>query len=295
MIQSMTAYGREKFESPAFDVTCEIRSVNSRYFDCTVRMPRSLVALEDKVRSYVQKHAISRGKVEVNISFDHHTVEAGAVSVDHAYTAAYLAALQDLRDTYSLTDDISVMTVARNPEVLTHIRPDLDVEAIWLDLEGVLERACASFVAMRRREGEKTEADIKAKLENVAAFASEVERLSREDTVSYRDKLEARIRNILQDNRIEIDENRLLTECAVWADKIAIDEELVRLRAHFGAFHDICRESAPSGKKLDFLMQELNRETNTIGSKASNARIAALVVNMKNELEKIREQIQNIE
>ena len=148
---------------------------------------------------------------------------------------------------------------------------------------------------MRTEEGRKAEEDIKKKIELVRSYADTVETISHEDTVGYRDRLEAKLRNILKDNSVEIDENRLLTECAVWADKIAIDEELVRLRSHFGAFYDIIASSEPSGRKLDFLMQELNRETNTIGSKANNARIARIVVNMKGELEKIREQVQNIE
>jgi uncharacterized protein (TIGR00255 family) len=148
---------------------------------------------------------------------------------------------------------------------------------------------------MRSVEGAKAESDIKAKIELVRSYADEVEEISKTDTVGYRDKLEAKLRAILDDEKIAIDENRLLTECAIWADKIAIDEELVRLRSHFGAFYDIISSPEPSGRKLDFLMQELNRETNTIGSKANNARIARIVVNMKGELEKIREQVQNIE
>lgn len=295
MIQSMTAYGRAKWESPALDITVELRSVNSRYFDCTVRLPRSLNALEDKVRLYVQKHAISRGKVEISLSCVHHTEESGAVAVDHAYAAAYLAALRDLRDTYGLTDDISVMGMARQSDVFTVARPDVDLDQMWAQIEPVLAEACASFVAMRKTEGAKTEADIKEKLAAVSAWADEIEVLSCENKSSYRERLEARIRAILEDYDVAVDEARLLTECAIFADKIAIDEELVRLRAHFGAFHEICAEPTPSGKKLDFLMQELNRETNTIGSKSGDARIAKLVVNMKNELEKIREQVQNIE
>ena len=295
MIQSMTAYGRAKWESPSVDIAVELRSVNSRYFDCTVRLPRSLNPLEDRVRSYVQKHAISRGKVEVSLSLTHHTEESGAVAVDHAYVGAYLAALRDLRDTYGLPDDISVMTVARQSDVFTVARPDVDLEEMWALVEPVLSLACQSFLAMRKTEGEKTEADIKEKLGRVSAWADEIEVLSARNKDSYRDRLEARIRAILDDHGVVVDENRLLTECAIFADKIAIDEELVRLRAHFGAFHEICAEPTPSGKKLDFLMQELNRETNTIGSKSSDAVIAKLVVNMKNELEKIREQVQNIE
>ena len=159
----------------------------------------------------------------------------------------------------------------------------------------MLDEAIAGYVEMREREGAKIESDVKAKLELVRGYADQVEKISLEDTVGYRDKLEAKIRAALEDAKVTPDENRLLTECAIWADKIAIDEELVRLRSHFGAFYDICASAEPSGRKLDFLMQELNRETNTIGSKANNATIAKIVVNMKGELEKIREQIQNVE
>ena len=173
--------------------------------------------------------------------------------------------------------------------------PEEDLEAEWEIFRRVLAEAVSGYDAMRSAEGAKAEADIKAKIELVRSYADEVEQISLADTVGYRDKLEARIRQILGDAGVAVDENRLLTECAVWADKIAIDEELVRLRSHFGAFYDICASAEPSGRKLDFLMQELNRETNTIGSKANNASIARIVVNMKGELEKIREQVQNIE
>ncbi len=295
MIRSMTAYGRAKSESADLTLTVEIKSVNSRYFDCSVRMPRAYAYLEEKVKGYVQNHVVSRGKVEINITYESHVSDVGTIRVDETFVASYLDALHTLRDKFSLKDDISVMQLARNPEVFTYERTDENPEDAWARLLSVLTDACNDYTAMRVREGEKTEIDIISRLETVAALADEVEQISKSDTVGYRDKLEARIRTILGDNNIVIDENRLLTECAVWADKIAIDEELVRLRSHFVAFRDICCEATPSGKKLDFLMQELNRETNTIGSKANNAEIARRVVNMKNELEKIREQVQNIE
>ncbi len=295
MIRSMTAYGRAKSESLDLTLTVEIKSVNSRYLDLSVRLPRAYAYLEEKVKSYVQNNVISRGKVEVNIQYEHHTSDVGTIRLDETFTAAYLEALRRLRDTYDLPDDITTMRVARTPEVFTYERVDESPEDAWARLSEVLAAAGADYTAMRVREGEKTEADISSRLETVAAHADEVEAISHRDTVGYREKLEGRIRTILADNSVVIDENRILTECAIWADKIAIDEELVRLRSHFVAFREICRESAPSGKKLDFLMQELNRETNTIGSKANNAEIARHVVSMKNELEKIREQVQNIE
>ncbi len=295
MIRSMTAYGRAKSECADLTLTVEIKSVNSRYLDLSVRLPRAYSYLEEKVKAYVQNHIISRGKVEVNITYEHHTSDVGAIRLDETFTAAYLEALRNLRDTFELPDDITTMRVARTPEVFTYERTDESPEDAWARLSEVLAAAGTDYTSMRVREGEKTEADISSRLETVAVHADEVEAISRRDTVGYREKLETRIRAILADNNVVIDENRLLTECAIWADKIAIDEELVRLRSHFTAFRDICREDTPSGKKLDFLMQELNRETNTIGSKANNAEIARHVVSMKNELEKIREQVQNIE
>lgn len=295
MIKSMTAFGRAKTSTADYDITVELRSVNSRYFDASVRLPRAYACLEERVKSYVQNHVISRGKVEISISYIPHGAAGGAIRLDPDFTAAYLKALQELRDTFGLPDDISVMTVARNGDVFTHEREEEDPEEVWARIAPVLQEAGEAFTQMRSVEGAKIQADIVAKLGAIAAWADQIEEISHTDTVGYRDKLETRLRAILADHDVTVDEGRLLTECAVWADKIAIDEELVRLRAHFGAFHDICAEPTPSGKKLDFLMQELNRETNTIGSKANNASIARLVVNMKNELEKIREQVQNIE
>lgn len=295
MIKSMTAFGRAKREGEDKDITIEIKSVNSRFFDCSVKMPRAYSFLEERIKAYVQKNAVSRAKVDVYVTVDRHTSEVGTVSVDKAFAESYIAALRSLAESFDIRDDISVMSVARNPDVFTYEKPEADIEAEWEAIRSVLDLAIAEYVATRAREGEKAEADIKSKIEAVRAYADEVEKISHEDTVGYRDKLEARLRQILGDNAVTVDENRLLTECAIWADKIAIDEELVRLRSHFGAFYDICDMPEPSGRKLDFLMQELNRETNTIGSKANNARIARIVVNMKGELEKIREQVQNIE
>ena len=295
MIKSMTAFGRAKREGESKNITVELKSVNSRYFDCSVKMPRAYIFLEERIRNYVQKNAIGRGKVDVFLTVENLKTENVSVGIDEGYARSYIEALKTLRDTFGLADDISVMTVARNQDVFSYARPDEDLEAEWEILREVLDEAIAGFVTMRTVEGKKAEDDIKLKIEQVRAYADEVEKISHTDTVGYRDKLEAKLRAILDDNNVTIDENRLLTECAVWADKIAIDEELVRLRSHFGAFYDIINSPEPSGRKLDFLMQELNRETNTIGSKANNASIARIVVNMKGELEKIREQIQNIE
>ena len=295
MIRSMTAFGRAKHEGESKNITVELKSVNSRYFDCSVKMPRAYIFLEERIKNYVQKNAIGRGKVDVFLTVENLKTENVSVGIDEGYARSYIEALRTLRDTFGLADDISVMSVARNQDIFSYARADEDLEAEWELIRSVLDDAIAGYVEMRTVEGEKAAEDIKAKIEQVRAYADEVEEISNTDTVGYRDKLEAKLRAILDDNNVAIDENRLLTECAIWADKIAIDEELVRLRSHFGAFYDIINSPEPSGRKLDFLMQELNRETNTIGSKANNARIARIVVNMKGELEKIREQIQNIE
>ena len=295
MVKSMTAFGRAKREGEIKDITIEIKSVNSRFFDCNVKIPRAYVFLEERIKSYVQKNAAARAKVDVFVTVDRHTSEVGKIAIDEGLAESYIGALRALRDKFGLKDDISVMSVARNQDLFTYEREEEDLEAEWEIFRAVLDDAIAGYNAMRTEEGRKAEEDIKGKIELVRSYADEVEAISKEDTVGYRDKLEARLRQILSDNSVTVDENRLLTECAVWADKIAIDEELVRLRSHFGAFYDIIGSAEPSGRKLDFLMQELNRETNTIGSKANNARIAKIVVNMKGELEKIREQVQNIE
>ena len=295
MIKSMTAFGRAKYEGEDKDITIEIKSVNSRFFDCNVKLPRAYIFLEERIKEHIKTNAVARAKVDVFVTVENHTSGVGNVGIDMAYAESYIKALCELRDRFGLADDISVMTVARNQDIFTHEREEEDLEAEWQRFRTVLDDAIKGYDEMRRTEGAKAEADIKAKIELVRSYADKVEALSNEDTVGYRDKLEAKIRAILDDAEASVDENRLLTECAIWADKIAIDEELVRLRSHFGAFYDIAASKEPSGRKLDFLMQELNRETNTIGSKCNNASIARIVVDMKGELEKIREQVQNIE
>ena len=294
MIKSMTAFGRAKREGAEKDITVEIKSVNSRFFDCNVKLPRAYIFLEERIKELV-KNQISRAKVDVFVTVDNHTAGIGQVGIDRAFAESYIAALRTLGSEFSLRDDISIMSVARNQDIFTYDKSEEDLEAEWQVFKAVIDEALAGHTAMREAEGAKAERDIKEKIELVRSYADEVEGISKEDTVGYRDKLEARIRAILGEVDVAVDENRLLTECAIWADKIAIDEELVRLRSHFGAFYDISASKEPSGRKLDFLMQELNRETNTIGSKCNNAKIARIVVNMKGELEKIREQVQNIE
>ncbi len=295
MIKSMTAFGRAKLEGEARDITVEIKSVNSRFFDCNVKMPRAYLFLEERIKSYIQKKGVARAKVDVFLTIDNHSSDVASLELDEHYAAAYVSALKQLSEKFSLPNDITTMSVARNFDVFKSERQEADMEEEWAAISGVLDEALRSHTEMRVKEGERIFSDVTAKLETVRGLADEVEKISLADTVGYRDRLEARLRTILADNVVTVDESRLLTECALWADKIAIDEELVRLRSHFNAFYEIAELKEPSGRKLDFLLQELNRETNTIGSKANNAKIARLVVDMKGELEKIREQIQNIE
>ena len=295
MIRSMTGFGRARAEAADKDITVEIRAVNSRYFDCNVKAPRVFAPYEERIKSYLQKNATTRGKVDVYVTVDRHVAEAAAVSVDMPLATAYLEALRRLADELSLPDDITVMRVAENRDLFTYERAEEDAEAEWERLLPVLRAAADDFLAARSAEGERTRIDITEKLAAVEEMAERVERLSLADKAGYRDKLEARLRQLMSDGSLSPDEGRLLTEVAVFADRIAIDEELVRLRSHFVAFRELVASPEPAGRRLDFMMQELNRETNTIGSKAQNAEIAHLVVAMKGELEKIREQVQNVE
>ena len=297
MLKSMTAFGRARRMSSdgALDITAEIRSVNSRYLDATVRMSRQVAHLEDKVKAYLAEAGITRGKVEVYVGVDVLETRGLEVLVDHEAAKSYIAALEDLRDTFGLKDDISVMRVAANRDLFTTKKPEEDDERDWAEIRTVLAEAVRGFTEMRAKEGENLCADLLSKIENLETMAAKVKTLSEADIAGYPAKLEARIRQFLADFDAEASEQRILTEAAIFADKAAIDEELVRLASHFKAFREILSSDEAAGRKLDFLVQEINRETNTIGSKAGNAEIAHLVVDMKTEIEKIREQIQNLE
>lgn len=295
MLKSMTAFGRARQTHAGKDIIAEIRSVNGRFFDCSVKITKTYSFLEEKIRAHLQLRGISRGKVEVYVGIDTVEQEGLVINLDKAYAASYIDALYLLRDEFGLKDDITVTRVAANRDIFTFLKPDDDLEKNWEFVREVLDAALDSFLAAREREGENLENDISMKIENIRKYASEIKQLAADDLVSYAPKLEARIRQFLEDNSIELNEQRILTEVAIFCDKTAIDEELVRLGSHFNAFEDIMKSPEPAGRKLDFLLQEINRETNTIGSKAANTEIAHIVVNMKSDLEKIREQIQNIE
>ena len=293
MIKSMTGYGRAKKEIGGRDILVEIKSVNNRYLDCTVKLPKLFGFLEEKIKSFLSAKGISRGKVEVFVSIDILEEIGISVELDRAYAESYIAALRRLSEEFGLTNDISVMSVAANRDIFSVRKAGDDMDREWANVLPVLEEATDAFIASRLREGENMKADILAKKARVEELAKEIAPLSKEDIKNQYAKLEARIKNLLGD--VAVDESRLITECAVFADKVAIDEELVRLASHFEAFDNILLSNEPVGRKLDFLLQEINRETNTIGSKACDVNIAKLVVEIKSELEKIREQIQNIE
>ena len=293
----MTAFGRSRRTSSdgALDITAEIKSVNSRYLDCSVKLSRAYPCLEDKVKSYLTSSGVSRGKVEVYIGVDVLEKRGDTVVLDKAAAESYINALKELRDEFSLPDDITTMKVAENRDIFTTKRADEDLDSDWEEIKSVLAEAVDGFIAMRAAEGERLCTDVMKKAETIKASAAKIKELSENDIKSYPAKLEQRIKQLLSDFDVETTEQRILTEAAIFADKAAIDEELVRLDSHFKALDEIVHSDETAGRKLDFLVQEINREINTIGSKAGNSEIAHLVVEMKTELEKIREQIQNIE
>lgn len=295
MLRSMTAFGRARATVGGKDITVEIKSVNNRFFDCSVKLPRSFSFLEEKIKPHLQERSISRGKVDVFVSIDVIDTPDVNIVIDEGYATQYISALRTLGDKFKLKNDISVMSVAQNKDIFIQTKSEDDAERDWQDLSSVLDAAIERFIAARTREGKNIENDLTKKIESINTYVNEIEELSQSDTRTYREKLEERLRNMLSDNRIVFDENRILTECAIFADKIAIDEELVRLRSHFDGFRSILESDEPVGRRLDFLVQELNREINTIGSKSQNSAITRKVVDVKCEIEKIREQIQNVE
>ena len=295
MIRSMTGFGRCRETVEGLDITVEIKSVNSRFLDCTAKISRAYGYLEERIKPYLMSRGVTRGKVDVWISVE--VMDSGSVQItaDEGYLKGYLEALYTLRDKYGLRDDISVMTVARNHDIFQIKKPEEDIEHDWERVLTVLAKATDTFLTVREREGERLAEDLRTKMQNIKGAVDRIEELSALDVSTYRERLAERIREALGDCQITPDETRLLTECAIHADKVAVDEEMVRLRTHFGAFEEILSSGEPVGRKLDFLMQEMNREINTTGSKCSDAQIAHLVVDVKCELEKIREQIQNLE
>ena len=292
LIRSMTGYGRGEAVLSGRPITIELRAVNNRYLDCTVKLPRMYVFAEDALKAGVQSH-ISRGKVDVFVTIGPSESGDVTISVNKPVADGYYAALCQLRDAYQLEDDISVSLLSRFPDLFLVEKTQEDTEAVAADLCTVLEQALLDFDAMRLREGEKLRADILSRADTIEALTAKVEERSPGIVADYRARLEAKMAEVLQNT--QIDESRILAEAAIFADKVAVDEETVRLRSHLSQLRLLLEGDGPVGRKLDFLIQEFNREANTIGSKCSDVETARYVVDIKAEIEKIREQIQNIE
>ena len=292
MVKSVTGYGRARQTLHGRDITVEVRSVNNRYLDCTVKVPRTYIFAEDAVKSRVQK-AVSRGKVDVFITIDATAADETVVVVNEPLARGYYEALTKIRDMFSLEGELTAAVLAKFPDVLTVTKAEEDLESVAGDICAVLDEALEAYNAMRAVEGVKLCEDIAGRVTTIETVVGKVEERSPQTVAAYREKLTARMQEVLQSTTI--DESRILTEAAIFADKIAVDEETVRLRSHIAQLRAMLKSDQPVGRKLDFLIQEVNRECNTIGSKCNDLTIAQDVVNMKAEVEKIREQVQNIE
>ncbi len=292
MVLSMTGYGRAGALLHGRDIKVELRSVNSRFFEYSSRLPRSCMFMEDKLKQLVAAR-VSRGKVELNLSVQAVTAADTVVTVNWPLAQGYHTALQELAERLELKNDVTAGMLARFPDVLTQTAAPTNEAELWEDVQAVAQQALDAFVSMRAQEGAKLKADVSNRLETVEALVAQIEQNSAGRVQAYSEKLYARLQELLGDRNI--DEGRLVTEAAIFADKTAIDEETVRLHSHVAQYRDILEMDEPIGRKLDFLTQELNRESNTIGSKCQDVAITRLVVDLKSEIEKIREQIQNIE
>ncbi len=292
MVKSMTGYGRAVETVNGREFTVELRSVNNRYLDCSVKLPRTLSFAEDAVKQAV-KNTISRGKVDVFISVHSEGAADVKVTLNAAMVEGYLAAMKQMVSDYGVKDDISVSVISRMPEVFTVEKPEVDEEQLLADLMSVVNKALESYDAMRAAEGKALENDLRSRGNTILELVAQVEAGNGQTVIDYRTRLENKLKEVLANTAI--DESRILTEAAIFADKVAVDEETVRLRSHLEQMNNMLCSGGAIGRKLDFLLQEMNRESNTIGSKCSDVRLARIVVDIKAELEKIREQTQNIE
>ena len=292
MIKSMTGYGRAVETVNGREFTVEVRSVNNRYLDCSVRLPRMLSFAEDAVKQRV-KNAVSRGKVEMYVSIHAEAGEEVTVSLNRNVVEGYLAAMRQMVEQYGVKDEITTASLSRMPDVFTVDKPQVDEEQLMQDLIQVVDKALDSYNTMRTVEGAALDADLRGRGETILALVAQVEQGNGQTVIDYRARLEAKLREILENTAI--DEGRILTEAAIFADKVAVDEETVRLRSHLQQMNEMLSNGGAIGRKLDFLLQEMNREANTIGSKCTDVKLARIVVDIKAELEKIREQTQNIE
>ncbi|MBE6913323.1 MAG: YicC family protein [Ruminococcaceae bacterium] len=292
MIKSMTGYGGAKGVCDGLEISVELKSVNNRYLDCSVRMPRNLLFAEEAIKSCVQEH-ISRGKVDVFVSVDSSAADAVVVSVNESLAAGYIAAIGEISEKFGLDGDLSALSVSRMPDVLSVKKKDADADALSAAIAAITGQALSEFDQMREREGQKLADDISARLATIEDYVSVVERRSPETVGEYRERLYKKMCDVLQSTTV--DEQRILLEAGIFADKVAVDEETVRLRSHIGQMRAMLQTGSPIGRKMDFLVQEFNRESNTIGSKCNDSEITKIVIELKSEIEKIREQIQNIE
>ena len=292
MTRSMTGFGRAQRDTENLFVSVELKSVNHRYFELYSRVPRAYGFLDEKIKSYLQNR-VARGKIECNVVIETSDSDYAQVRVNHSLAEAYIAALNELEEKYNIKNDVSVTSLSRFPDVLSVHKSEADEDAIWEAVKEVLETATDNFVAMREREGEKLREDICSRADTILEKVAFVEARSPETVKEYNEKMKQRIRELIDD--ATVDEQRLLQEAAIFADKVAVDEETVRLRSHIEQLKAMFDETEAIGKKMDFLVQEINREANTIGSKAADFEIGKTVVEIKAEVEKIREQVQNIE
>ena len=292
MVKSMTGYGRAVETVNGREFTVELRSVNNRYLDCTVKLPRSLTFAEEAVKQAV-KATISRGKVDVFITVRSEGAPDVKISLNAAMVEGYLTAMKQMVSDYGVQDDISVSIISRMPEVFTVEKTEVDEQQLLADLLGVVNKALIAYDAMREAEGKALENDLCSRGNTILELVSQVEAGNGQTVSDYRIRLENKLKEVLANTAI--DESRILTEAAIFADKVAVDEETVRLRSHLEQMNNMLTNGGAIGRKLDFLLQEMNRESNTIGSKCSDVRLARIVVDIKAELEKIREQTQNIE
>ena len=292
LIKSMTGYGRAVETVNGREFTVELRSVNNRYLDCSVRLPRILSFAEDAVKQAV-KQTISRGKVDVFITLRSEGGDETQISLNKTVLEGYLTAMRQMVTEFGVTDDIGVSTVSRLPEVFLIEKPEVDEEQLLLDLMLVVNKALESYDAMRCAEGQALDRDLRSRGQTILELVAQVERGNAQTVIDYRTRLEAKLHEVLANTAI--DESRILTEAAIFADKVAVDEETVRLRSHLEQMNTMLSGGGAVGRKLDFLLQEMNREANTIGSKCTDVKLARIVVEIKAELEKIREQTQNIE
>lgn len=292
MIKSMTGYGKNEQTIDSLNVTVEIKSVNHRYFEFSARVPREYGFLEEKLKKYCNS-LITRGKVECYVSVEDLEEREMEVNVNETLAAGYVKALKELSERFGLKDDISAVTLSRYPDVITLHKASEDEERIWNAVKTVAETAVSKFIEMRETEGSKLRGDILSRADYIIECVEFIEGRSPETVREYNEKLKQRMKELLGD--AAVDEQRLLNEAAIYADKIAVDEETVRLRSHISQLREFMNSSEAIGRKLDFLVQEINREANTIGSKAQDVDIAKKVIAIKAEVEKIREQVQNIE